>query len=70
MDMSKPSDQELKTSYTAGEIFGLMARGAFYAAAVLIGIAGFVIVFYVIGRLLPPEEAYFSALDTAVRVLA
>ncbi|MEM0977407.1 MAG: RC-LH1 core complex protein PufX [Pseudomonadota bacterium] len=69
MMMKKP-DGDVQTKFTAGEIFSYMAQGAFYAALVLTAAAGFVIFFWVIGRLLPPEEAYFSMLDTATTLLA
>ena len=69
MSLMKKSSEGVKTEFTAGEILGFMSQGAFYAALVCIGVAAFVIVFYVIGRLLPPEEAYFSSLETAIRAL-
>ncbi|MEO0342638.1 MAG: RC-LH1 core complex protein PufX [Pseudomonadota bacterium] len=69
-DILRASDDTVQTEFTAGQIFGYMAQGAFYAAALLFFVAAFVVFFYVIGRILPPEEAYFSALDMAVRAFA
>ncbi|MEO1562187.1 MAG: RC-LH1 core complex protein PufX [Pseudomonadota bacterium] len=67
MAIIQTPDKEVQTSFTAGQIFGLMMQGAFYAALVLFGAAAFVVFFWVVGRLLPPEEAYFSAIEQTVR---
>ena len=69
-DLLRSSDETVQTKFTAGQILGYMAQGAFYAAVVLFGLAAFVVVFYIIGRILPPEEAYFSAVEQALIAFA
>lgn len=70
MNMKQTSDNAVQTQFTAAQILGYMAQGAFYAAFVLFGAAAFVIFFYVVGRLLPPEEAYYSAVEQTLRAFA
>ena len=66
--MEKQIDQGVPSVYTRAQILLLMVQGAIYGGIVLGVCAGFVAFFYLLGLILPGEDA-FSALETSARVM-